>query len=180
MIALAVDSGLLKSVFTEELQRQYPDQKARALLVAIASDRVATLTTEAVNNMDVFTMVLDAVATCRSVRSAARDTRDSPGSIRTVGLASPTIHAPQTLTVSIRIGNAAAAPIVVLTLTLELDLELELCQLTLSHGGITAADLGSAAASVELKYRDRVVVPRCKTAALVLGRKQFAKAFAIA
>lgn len=66
-----------------------------------------------------------------------------------------------------------------MNLTLDLKIELEICHLNVSQGAVTAFDFGSAAASVELKYKDQVLVPKCWTPGITLGSKTLAEPWVV-
>jgi hypothetical protein len=66
-----------------------------------------------------------------------------------------------------------------LKLVLSMNIEMKLGYLHVSKGAITGYDFGNAIVSVELKYRDSVVVPKCETPPLVMGKKTLQKPIVI-
>jgi hypothetical protein len=176
---LALTPEKLRDACKTELAETSAAAESNPMIVNFMADEIAKQATEKLNKIDLLTVIFDALTVYRSIQDAAKATRKAPETDKHVALNAPKISAPQEMIFAITVGVPPAVMRTTLKLVLNMNIEMKLGYLHVSKGAITGYDFGNAIVSVELKYRDSVVVPKCETPPLVMGKKTLQKPIVI-
>jgi hypothetical protein len=172
---LALTPAKLRDACKTELNETNAMAESNPMIVNFMAGEIAKQATEKLNKMDLLTVIFDALTVYRSIQDAAKVTRKAPETDKHVALNAPKISAPQEMNFAITVGVPPAVMRTKLKLVLNMNIELKMGYLHISKGAITGYDFGNAIVSVELKYRDSVVVPKCETPPLVIGKRGLQK-----
>ena len=163
-----VSPGAIEKGLRQHLRHQGAPQGTVALIGGFVSEQAARVVEEELLKVDVFSVLARAWATAAELHRYADAAKYPATSPQKVVLTKKSVSAPLDVELKLELEGLPAVPLV---LTVDLQATFDCVTLTVAGGRLTAADLGSATASVALSYGDVVLVEPKKTEAVQLGAR---------